>query len=68
MKISGPMKSEIIDEGQEGWPEYVYKLPEGLNEQILSKQMGEIGINQFPLFCDRYAYRICFSFRKVPDL
>ncbi len=29
-------RSEVIDEQQEGWPEYVYKLPEGINNQILA--------------------------------
>lgn len=33
-------RSEVIDEQQEGWPEYVYKLPNGLNEQILAIKMG----------------------------
>lgn len=29
-------RSEIIDESQEGWPEYVCRLPEKLNNQIIS--------------------------------
>ncbi len=29
-------RSEIIDENTEGWPEYVYKLPDTLNTQIIT--------------------------------
>lgn len=28
-------RSEIIDESREGWPEYIFKLPESLNERIV---------------------------------
>lgn len=30
-------RSEIIDESTEGWPEYVYKLPDSLNTQITTQ-------------------------------
>lgn len=29
-------RSEIIDENTEGWPEYIYKLPDTLNTQIIT--------------------------------
>jgi hypothetical protein len=34
-------RSEIIDEKTEGWPEYVYKLPEELNTQIATLMSQE---------------------------
>lgn len=34
-------RSEIIDESAEGWPEYVYKLPDTLNKQIASLMSQE---------------------------
>ena len=34
-------RSEIIDENTEGWPEYVYKLPDALNTQIATLMSQE---------------------------
>ena len=31
-------RSEIIDEGVEGWPEYIFKLPQTLNDRIITAE------------------------------